>query len=152
MTTGTLPIADVQGTRSVGHALGERLRPGDVVLLGGDLGAGKTTLARAALAALGLAGEAPSPSYALVLDYRPPEVRLPILHADLYRLDRPGEMAELGLDDLAGEALLVEWPERAGEGRWPGALQLLLEPDRAGRRLTWIAPPSWETRWPPDRA
>ena len=71
----------------IGAAIGAALLPGDVVLLSGDLGAGKTTLARAMLKARGLAGEAPSPTFAIVQPYAPPEVDLPIAHVDLYRIE-----------------------------------------------------------------
>lgn len=144
-------LADEAATQALGAALATRLRAGDVVTLEGPLGAGKTSLARGALAALGLAGEAPSPTFAIVQSYGPPEVRLAVLHVDLYRLDDPGELDELGLEDaLIDSALLVEWPERAGEGRWPEALRLRLEPlMTGGRRLTANVPAAWRRRWPP---
>lgn len=142
-------LPDVAATVTVGTILGMRLRVGDVVLLAGELGAGKTSLVRGALAAQGLLGEAPSPSFALAIDYRPPEVSLPMLHVDLYRLGRAGEVDELGLEEADG-AVLIEWPERAGAGRWPQALSLRLATHGNGRRLTWKVPPSWEGRWPPD--
>lgn len=143
-------LADPAATERVGAALAAVLRAGDVITLQGPLGAGKTSIARGLLAALGLVGEAPSPSFAIVQPYAPPEVRLPVLHVDLYRLDDPAELEELGLDDaLYDSALLVEWPERAGPQVWPDALRLTLEhqPDGA-RRLTWHAPAAWERRWP----
>ena len=153
MTRGTSALPDAAATAAIGAAVAERLRPGDVVALEGPLGAGKTTLVRGLLAELGLEGQAPSPSFALVIDYALPEVRLPVAHVDLYRLEQAGELVELGLDDaLDGGALLVEWPERAGPGAWPQALRLILTPDGAGRRLTWEAPAAWETRWPPARS
>lgn len=140
-------------TRAVGVVLGGLLRTGDVVALFGALGAGKTTLARGVLAALGLEGEAPSPSFPIVIAYAPPELRLPVWHVDLYRLEDVRELEELGLDDARGDAaLLVEWPERMGEALWPDALRLTLEGDGDGRRLTWEAPASWEARWPPPRS
>ena len=87
------------------------------------------------LAALGLAGEAPSPSFAIVQPYAPPEVRMPVLHVDLYRIEHAGELEELGLDEaLADAALLVEWPERAA-GRWPEALRLTLTTEGDGASL-----------------
>jgi tRNA threonylcarbamoyladenosine biosynthesis protein TsaE len=141
-------LPDAAATARYGARLAEQLRVGDVVLLRGELGAGKTSLVRATLAALGLHWNAPSPSYAIVLSYEPPDVRLPLMHVDLYRLRTPAELEELGLDDTDG-ALLVEWPERAGEGRWTDALVLRLVPEGDGRRLTWEVPPSWEGRWPP---
>ena len=83
MRSGSLALADALQTEKLGAALADRLRPGDVVALSGPLGAGKTTLARGALAALGLAGDAPSPSFSLVIAYEPPDVRLPLWHVDL---------------------------------------------------------------------
>nr|WP_220129947.1 tRNA (adenosine(37)-N6)-threonylcarbamoyltransferase complex ATPase subunit type 1 TsaE [Sphingomonas chungangi] len=144
-------MPDAAATEEVGRQLGNLLKPGDVVALFGDLGAGKTSLARGALAALGLAEEAPSPTFAIVQPYTPPEVSLPVAHVDLYRIDDPDDTQELGLDEMLEEgALLVEWPERLGEALWPQALRLTLEPDHSGgRRLTWAAPAAWEARWPP---
>jgi tRNA threonylcarbamoyladenosine biosynthesis protein TsaE len=134
--------------------LGERLaavaRPGDVIALSGPLGAGKTSIARGLLAALGLEEEAPSPSFAIVQPYAPPEVRLPVLHVDLYRIDDPDEVEELGLDDARSDSLLVvEWPERLGADYWHDALWLSLEltPDGA-RALTAKVPAAWRDRWP----
>ena len=82
--------------------------------------------------------------------YAPPLVRLPVLHVDLYRIESPDEMEELGLDEARLDSLLVvEWPERAGERAWPDALVLAITPDPAGgRRLTAAVPPAWESRWP----
>ncbi|MBD8545202.1 tRNA (adenosine(37)-N6)-threonylcarbamoyltransferase complex ATPase subunit type 1 TsaE [Sphingomonas sp. CFBP 8760] len=143
-------LADAAATHAVGIALAGVVRPGDVVTLTGPLGAGKTSIARGLLAALGLAGEAPSPSYAIVQPYRPPEVNLPVLHVDLYRLDDSDAVAELGLEDERSDGvLLVEWPDRAGPRAWPEALALVLaiEPDGT-RRLTATVPPAWEARWP----
>jgi len=144
-------LTDEPATLALGRALAGRVRPGDVITLSGDLGAGKTTLARGLLAALGLEGEAPSPTFAIVQTYAPPEMRMPVAHVDLYRIDDPGEAEELGLDDLRTDhLLLVEWPERLGAAAWREALQLHLEPSpKGGRRLTVKVPPSWEARWPP---
>ncbi|KZE16253.1 MULTISPECIES: tRNA (adenosine(37)-N6)-threonylcarbamoyltransferase complex ATPase subunit type 1 TsaE [Sphingomonas] len=135
------------------HALGAKLaavvQPGDVIALSGPLGAGKTSIARGVLAALGLAGEAPSPSFAIVQPYDPPEVRLSVLHVDLYRIEEPDEALELGLDEADDALLLVEWPERLGDDPWPDALWLTLAFDEAGgRRLTARVPDAWESRWP----
>jgi tRNA threonylcarbamoyladenosine biosynthesis protein TsaE len=145
-----LSLADPAATARLGADLARVLRAGDVITLEGPLGAGKTSIARGLLAALGLEGEAPSPSFAIVQPYAPPEVTLPVLHVDLYRLDGAADMEELGLDEaLYDSALIVEWPDRAGPGAWPDALRLTLaiEPDGA-RRLTWHAPAAWERRWP----
>jgi tRNA threonylcarbamoyladenosine biosynthesis protein TsaE len=143
-------LRDAAATDAIGRALAGSLRAGDVVTLSGPLGAGKTSIARGVLSALGLAGEAPSPSFAIVQPYAVPEVRLPVLHVDLYRLDDPSELEELGLDDARHDhALLVEWPEHAGAGAWPDALALTIsiEPDGA-RRLTATVPAAWKGRWP----
>ena len=133
-----------------GARLAAELRAGDVIGLSGDLGAGKTTLARAILAALGLAGEAPSPTFAIIQPYDAPDVRLPVAHVDLYRLDNPSDVRELGLEDYAdGGALLIEWPERLPAGAWPELLLLRLEGTGITRRLTAKVPAAWEGRWPP---
>jgi tRNA threonylcarbamoyladenosine biosynthesis protein TsaE len=133
----------------IGAAIGAALVPGDVVLLSGDLGAGKTTLARAMLKARGLSGDAPSPTFAIVQPYAPPEVDLPIAHVDLYRIEREDELIELGLDDyLYDGALLIEWPERLGAQGWPEALMLTISGSGDARVLTAEVPAAWEARWP----
>lgn len=144
-------LAEEADTLALGAALAARARPGDAITLSGELGAGKTTIARGLLAALGLAGEAPSPTFAIVQTYAPPETRMPVAHVDLYRLDDANEAEELGLDDLRSDhLLLVEWPERLGAEMWRDALRLRIEATReGGRRLTAQVPPSWEARWPP---
>ncbi len=143
-------LPDPQATEAFGAMLADLVRPGDVITLEGTLGAGKTSVARGLLAALGLAGEAPSPSFAIVQPYEPPEVRFPVLHVDLYRIDDPAEIEELALDDARYDSLLlVEWPERAGPDHWPDALRLSLtiEPDGT-RSLTVGVPEAWRSRWP----
>ena len=90
----------------------------------------------------------PSPSFAIVQPYE--ELDPPVWHADLYRIEDPAELAELGLDSLGDSVLVVEWPERAGAGPWPDALRLSLEITGPGaRRLTAQVPAAWEGRWPP---
>lgn len=144
-------LPDAAATEALGRDLARVLRAGDVVTLSGGLGAGKTSFARGVLAELGLAGEAPSPTFAIVQPYAPPEVRLPVLHVDLYRIEAAEELDELGLDDARHDsALLIEWAERAGPDRWPNALALGFAPEPGGgRRLTWTAPAAWEARWRP---
>jgi len=142
-------LPDAAATEAFGASLAAVVRPGDVVTLSGPLGAGKTSIARGLLAALGLEGEAPSPTFAIVQPYAPPETRLPVMHVDLYRIEHVEELDELGLDEARGDSvLLIEWPERA-PGRWPDALALTLDfaPD-GGRRLTATVPAAWEGRWP----
>lgn len=138
-----------EASLDLGRRLAALARPGDVIALSGPLGAGKTSIARGLLAALGLEEEAPSPSFAIVQPYAPPEVRFPVLHVDLYRIDDPSEAEELGLDDSRYDSLLiVEWPERLGEAAWHDALWLSLDvaPDGA-RALTAKVPAAWKDRW-----
>jgi tRNA threonylcarbamoyladenosine biosynthesis protein TsaE len=133
----------------IGARIAALLMPGDAIGLSGDLGAGKTTLARGILAALGLVGEAPSPSFAIVQPYGPPEVRLPLLHVDLYRIDDPAELVELGLGEARQDhALLIEWPEHMGHTVWPDMLRLHITGEGDRRTLTAQVPPAWEGRWP----
>ena len=129
------PLPDLAATHSFGAAIAAHLRPGDVVALSGGLGAGKTTLARAIIAALGHTGEVPSPSFAIIETYDPPALRLPLVHADFYRIDDPAELAELGLDHYRdGAALLAEWPEHAGGfAQEPACLSIRLETAETGR-------------------
>ena len=143
-------LAGPEATEAFGRALAARLRAGDVVALSGDLGAGKTTLARGILAGLGHEGDVASPTFPIVIPYD--HLRLPVWHVDLYRIEDPAEMDELGLDEaLADGALLVEWPERAGAAAWPDALRLVLTREGEGARaLTATVPPAWERRWPPQ--
>jgi tRNA threonylcarbamoyladenosine biosynthesis protein TsaE len=118
-----------------GRAIAAVIRPGDVVALSGGLGAGKTTLARYVIAALGHVGEIPSPSFAIIELYERPAVRLPLVHADFYRLAHPSEAEEIGLDDYRKDAaLLAEWPEHAGGfAHEPGCLGIALEVADEGR-------------------
>jgi tRNA threonylcarbamoyladenosine biosynthesis protein TsaE len=108
-------LPDDAATAALGAELAAELRPGDLVILTGDLGAGKTALARAIIRHL--AGdpllEVPSPTFALVQPYDTPAG--PVLHADLYRLGDPREVEELGLLDNPSAIVLVEWPERSPE-------------------------------------
>jgi len=141
-------LDDPAASEAFGASLAALVAPGDVITLSGPLGAGKTSIARGLLAALGLAGEAPSPSFAIVQPYEPPEVSLPVLHVDLYRIDDPSEIDELGLDEARSDSVtLIEWPEHAPD-RWPDALALTLAPLPDGARaLTAVVPPAWEARW-----
>ncbi|MES2444641.1 MAG: tRNA (adenosine(37)-N6)-threonylcarbamoyltransferase complex ATPase subunit type 1 TsaE [Pseudomonadota bacterium] len=143
-------LADLDATLALGARLAAVVRPGDVIALSGPLGAGKTSVARGLLAALGLEEEAPSPSFAIVQPYDPPEVRFPVLHVDLYRIENPDEAEELGLDEARADALLlVEWPERLGDDYWTDALWLTLDVTADGARaLTAKVPAAWRDRWP----
>jgi tRNA threonylcarbamoyl adenosine modification protein YjeE len=104
-------LSDETATAELGARIARGLGPGDAVLLKGELGAGKTTLARAILRALGVEGHVPSPTFTLVQAYE--TERLAVFHFDLYRIDSPRDLAELGIDDALDQgAALVEWPER----------------------------------------
>ena len=142
-------IKDEKAMLAFGRKLAGTVRPGDVVTLSGPLSAGKTTLVRGLLAGLGHRGEVPSPSFALVQPYD--LLRPPVWHVDLYRIEDPAEIDELGLDDVGGEGVLVvEWPEHSGHRAWPQALALSLEVlDDGARALTARVPAAWEGRWPP---
>lgn len=146
-------LRDEAATLAAGADLAAVLRAGDIVALSGPLGAGKTTLARGCLAALGYTAEVASPTFTIVQSYAAQDTRVPVLHVDLYRIESSDEVVELGLDDaLADHALLVEWPERLGTALWPEALRLSLEPTADdARRLTAGVPGAWEGRWPPAR-
>jgi len=139
-------VVDLDSLGATVADLAAALRPGDIVALSGDLGAGKTTFARAVLHTLGWTGEVPSPTFTLVQPYpTTPEV----WHVDLYRLATPADADALGLFETDA-ALLIEWPDRLGARLPAEALRLHLDgAGTATRRLTWSVPPSWEGRWPP---
>ena len=113
MATTTLRehvTASAAETEAAGEALGRRLRAGDVVLLIGELGAGKTTFVRGVARGAGSDAPVASPTFQLVRVY---PGRLQLAHVDLYRVEKPPELAELGLDELADQgAVLVEWGDR----------------------------------------
>ena len=136
MSERCLEIADDAAMRALGAALARTLPPGGLVIhLQGDLGAGKTTLARGLLRALGVSGHVRSPTYTLVEPYEVPGRTL--AHLDLYRLADPEELEWLGLRDLLADdaVLLVEWPER-GQGFLPPAdLLVAIEHNDDGRRV-----------------
>lgn len=152
MRRGESALPDAAATRAMGAALADVVRAGDVVALSGPLGAGKTSLVRGLIGGLGFAGDAPSPTFPIVIAYDPPEVRVPLWHVDLYRISDPADLAELGLEDAReSAAMAIEWPERMGDRLWGEALRLDLGHDGVGRRLTWSAPAAWDGRWPPPR-
>ena len=111
--TVTRDLAGVAATKKLGGAVAQLLRAGDVVALWGELGAGKTTLARAVITRLGYAGEVPSPTFTLVQSYDVSPAA--VWHYDFYRIDDPNELIELGYEEAMAETIsLVEWPERMG--------------------------------------
>ena len=131
-------LADDAATAALGAELAASLRPGDLVILQGDLGAGKTALARAIIRTLAddQRMDVPSPTFALVQPYDTP--RGPVLHADLYRLGDPREVDELGLLDNPDAIVLVEWAERSPEIVASATLTVALSipPGGEGRLVT----------------
>ena len=102
------------------------------------------------MAGLGYDAEVPSPTFAIVQQYEPPETRIPVAHVDLYRIEDPEEIQELGLEDVLEDgAMIVEWPDRMPDRFWDDALKIELEITQDGnRRLTWTAGDAWKDRWP----
>lgn len=117
-------LSDLDATAGLAARVAACLRPGDVVALYGDLGTGKTAFARALVRTLcGPDEEVPSPTFTLVQTYAAPD--LEIWHFDLYRLERPEDALELGLDEaLANGAAMIEWPERLGRHLPPDRLEI----------------------------
>ncbi len=147
-------LPDLTAMRDFGGRIAELLRAGDVIALEGPLGAGKTTLARAIIASLGHEGEVPSPTFTIVEAYDSPPLRMPVVHADFYRLETAAELEEIGLDEYReGAALIAEWPDRVGGfAHEPACLSLRIEiapegPDN-GRIAIARAGADWLGRWP----
>lgn len=143
-------LPDLKAMDTFAKEIAKSLQPGDVIALSGGLGVGKTTLARAILAALGHEGEVPSPSFAIIETYESPSMRLPAVHADFYRLERAEEVRELGLDDYReGAVLIAEWPQNAGGfAHEPACLSITLEIAGNGRIAIVEPGPDWLGRMP----
>lgn len=144
----TLDLADQGETEALGRELALFLSAGDWVGLGGDLGAGKTTLARAVIRALderAAAIDVPSPTFTLIQLYD--DLRVPVAHCDLYRLEDASEIDELGLEDIEDNHIcLIEWPDRLA-GRLPAdRLTLELSVSGAGRRAVLAGHGNWAGR------
>jgi tRNA threonylcarbamoyladenosine biosynthesis protein TsaE len=139
-------LPDAMATLAFGRRLGAQLGPGDVICLTGNLGAGKTTLARGAIEAwTGYADEVPSPTYTLVQTYD--GERGELWHVDLYRLKQPDDARELGLEDaFASAACLIEWPERLGGQLPPDRLDVELKPEGEGRTAALTAHGAWRAK------
>lgn len=146
-------LADAEATERFAQALAAAAPAPAVVHLHGDLGAGKSTLARAWLRALGVRGAIRSPTYTLVERY--PLGQGEALHLDLYRIGDGAELEFLGLDDVQAALWLVEWPERGGASLPPADLRISLAIDGAGRscRLEARSPAgfAWLGRIAPDQ-
>ena len=134
-----VPLPDHAATERLGADLALAAKPGDCIHLYGDLGAGKTTLARGFVRAMAEADiEVPSPTFTIVQSY---DARVPLLHADLYRIEDAAEIEELGFDEaLETSALLVEWPERGGDVLPAAMLCVELEEEGDGRVATLSGP------------
>jgi tRNA threonylcarbamoyladenosine biosynthesis protein TsaE len=141
-----LPLPDAEATARLGAAVAARLEPGEAVLLYGPLGMGKSTLARGLVRALTRPDEdVPSPTFTLVQLY---ESEPPVAHFDLYRLTRPEEASEIGLDEALDEGCaVIEWPERLGSdpAAWlgPDRLAVVLREDGEGRLATLSGSGAW---------
>ncbi len=126
-------LADEDATALLGNDLAAILKPGDVIALRGELGAGKTALARAIIRSLAgdRALDVPSPTFTIVQTY---EARLPVAHFDLYRLSSPRELEELGFDEaIETGVVLIEWPDRAGDRLPAGTIEVALAEEGNGR-------------------
>ncbi|MGE0355948.1 MAG: tRNA (adenosine(37)-N6)-threonylcarbamoyltransferase complex ATPase subunit type 1 TsaE [Burkholderiales bacterium] len=135
----TLSLPDEDATLALGAALAPRLAPGMVIALRGELGAGKTTLVRGLLRALGYEGRVKSPTYALVELYT--VSRLDLYHFDFYRFHDPTAWNDTGFRDIfdGRNVCLIEWPERAAGRLPPADLDIALEIGEQGRRATLTA-------------
>jgi len=139
----TITLKDEAATAALGAAIARGLKAGDAVLLEGELGAGKTTLARGILRALGVAEHVPSPTFTLVQAYE--TGGLTVRHFDLYRVTNPRELDELGLEDaLADGAVLLEWPERAAARMPKDALEIHLTARGDAREARISGPARWQ--------
>ena len=140
-----LHLPDLAATGALAARLAAAARPGDCLLLEGPLGAGKSAFARAFLRAMAgdPALEVPSPTFTLVQAYDMPG-GMTAWHFDLYRLDGPTALAELGWEEALEGVALVEWPDRLGHLAPPGALRLALEPLEGEQRRATLA--GWEAR------
>ena len=139
-------LGDETDTARLGAAIGDALRIGEAVCLSGPLGAGKSTLARGLIRRLaGAEIEAPSPTFTLVQTYE--TARLSVSHFDLYRLNSPDEVFELGFEEaLDAGAAVIEWPDRLGRHLPVDRLDVALRFDGAARRAHLTPHGAWEER------
>ena len=139
-------LPDAEASDALARAFATVVRTGDVLLLAGQIGAGKTHFARGVIKALGVDEDVPSPTFTLVQAYDAPLGE--VWHADLYRLTHPDEAIELGLTEAFESALcLVEWPEKLGQDRPKQALTLQFSVQGEGRRVDILSDdPTWNGR------
>jgi len=143
----TVELTDEGATAALAAVVAAMSEPGDLIALKGDLGAGKTTFARAFIRAFGGGGEVPSPTFTLVQTYEVGATT--IWHFDLYRLKSPDEIWELGIEEaLADGIALVEWPEQLGDFLPDRGLEIaFLFAERAeARRAILAGGTNWQTR------
>ncbi len=141
----TIKVKDEASMAKIGERLASVIKSGDVILLEGPLGAGKTTLARGLIQKFCGAHDVPSPTYTLVETYENAEC--PLWHFDLYRLEKPEDVWELGLEDALDQAVaLIEWPDRI-EGLLPAdALRLTISIEGKMRAITITASKGWQEK------
>ena len=141
-----ITLASESDTLALGAALAAPARRGHVIALSGPLGAGKTTLARGFIAARGDTEEVVSPTFTLVQVYE--ALEMPIWHFDLYRLEKPEDAYELGLEEaLAGAITLIEWPERLGSFLPASRLDVTLSATGTGRAAELVYRGVGESPW-----
>lgn len=141
----TVFLPNPEATDDLARRLAPHLRAGDVLLLQGQIGAGKTHFARALIHALGVAEDVPSPTFTLIQTYEAPD--FDIWHADLYRLSHPDEVVELGLAEAFETALcLIEWPEKLGGDAPKTALTLRFSIKDEGRTVELVGAEPWRSR------
>lgn len=141
----SFPLPDEAASLSLGQRLADLVRVGDVIALFGDLGAGKTTLARALIQAQTQPNQdVPSPTYTLVQTYEGRSA--PIWHFDMYRLEAPEEVHELGFEETVDGVALIEWPEKMGTHLPRKRLEIWLSSDDGGRIARLVDHDDWSTR------
>ncbi len=146
MRLSSIVLSDEDATARLGAQLAPGLQTGDIICLEGPLGAGKTTCARGLIKAFCGAREVPSPTFTLVETYQSDNAAL--WHFDLYRLERPRDVYELGFEDALGDGIcLIEWPQRIEGLLPPERLRLVFHiPQGGGRRIDIEGPEIWRQR------
>lgn len=149
----SLDLATDRATRELGARLAKVLQAGDCLALRGNLGAGKTTLARGLICAfLGADTEVPSPTFTLVQRYQPDLEETPnapeLLHFDLYRLEDPEDVWELGWEELDEAISLVEWPDKAGPhlSPWHLDIEIIISGDHRSALVSASPTSNWKSR------